>query len=100
MLFTENGVAMLSGILNGNRAIQVNISIMRVFTKLRSFYALEGMMDRKVNKLEQDVTQVFKVVFERLDNLENSSTPSKSRKRIGLTKWEQTIDHLSFSYCT
>jgi len=86
MLFTENGVAMLSGILNSNRAIQVNISIMRVFTKLRSFYALEGMMDRKVNKLEQDVTQVFKVVFERLDNLENSSTPSKSRKRIGLTK--------------
>lgn len=41
-VFTENGVAMLSGILNSDRAINVNISIMRIFTKLRSFHALES----------------------------------------------------------
>ena len=41
LVFTENGVAMLSGLLNSNRAIEVNISIMRIFTKLRSFLLLE-----------------------------------------------------------
>lgn len=84
LVFTENGVAMLSGILNSDRAIEVNISIMRIFTRLRSFYALEGRVERKVNKLEQNVTQVFKVVFERLDNLEDMPKTQKSRKKIGL----------------
>ena len=66
MLFTENGIAMLSSVLNSKQAIEMNISIMRIFTKLRSFYALEERVDRKVDRLEQNVTQVFKVVFERL----------------------------------
>lgn len=51
-VFTENGVAMLSGVLNSNRAIEVNISIMRIFTRLRSFHALEERVDRKVDRLE------------------------------------------------
>ena len=84
LVFTENGVAMLSSILNSDLAIDVNIAIMRVFTKLRSYYALEERMDRKVNKLEQGVTQVFKVVFERLDNLEEVAINQKKRKKIGL----------------
>lgn len=75
---------MLSSILNSYLAIDVNIAIVRVFTKLRSYYALEERVDRKVNKLEQDVTQVFKVVFERLDNLEEVSINQKKRKKIGL----------------
>lgn len=82
MLFTENGVAMLSSVLNSKQAIKVNISIMRIFTKLRSFYALEERIDRKVNNLEQNVTQVFKVVFERLDNLEDKTF--NKAKKIGL----------------
>lgn len=84
LVFTENGVAMLSGILNSDRAIEVNICIMRIFTRLRSFYALEDRMDRKAGKLEQNVAQVFKVVFERLDNLEDATINQKKRKKIGL----------------
>lgn len=42
MVFTENGVAMLSTVLNSERAIQINIAIMRTFTKLRSFLAMEN----------------------------------------------------------
>ena len=84
LVFTENGVAMLSGILSSDRAIQVNISIMRIFTRLRSFYALEGRVDRKLDSFEQNVTQVFKVVFERLDNLEDIVITQKKRKKIGL----------------
>ena len=43
---------------------------MRIFTSLRSYYVLEDKVDRKLGNLEENVTQVFKVVFERLDNLE------------------------------
>lgn len=84
LVFAENGVAMLSAVLKSDRAIEVNIAIMRIFTKLRSYYALEERMERKVDKLEQNVTPVFKVVFERLDNLEDISINQKKRRRIGL----------------
>lgn len=84
LVFTENGVAMLSTVLNSEVAIEVNIAIMRVFTRLRSFYALEDRVERKVENLEQNVTQVFKVVFERLDNLEEVAILQKKRKKIGL----------------
>ena len=85
LVFTENGVAMLSAVLKSDRAIEVNIAIMRIFTKLRSYYALENRIERKVDHLEQNITQVFKVVFERLDNLEDVKIDHKKRKKIGLT---------------
>jgi hypothetical protein len=84
LVFTENGVAMLSAVLKSDRAIEVNIAIMRIFTKLRSYYALEERVERKIVKLEQNVTQVFKVVFERLDNLDEIAIKQKKRKKIGL----------------
>ena len=52
MVFTENGLAMLSGVLNSKRAIEVNISIMRIFTKLRSFLLLERDLNDRVADLE------------------------------------------------
>ncbi len=86
LAFTENGVAMLSGILNGNRAIEVNIAIMRIFTKLRSFLLLERELTERMSKLEEGTVKLFKTVFERMDNLENKITPrlSPNRKKIGL----------------
>ena len=84
LVFIENGVAMLSAVLKSDRAIEVNIAIMRIFTKLRSYYALEEKIERKVDKLEQNVAQVFKVVFERLDNLEEAPINQRKRKKIGL----------------
>lgn len=83
-VFTELGVAMLSSVLKSERAAIVNISIMRTFVSLRSYYALEEKIERKVDNLEQNVTQVFKVVFERLDNLEGVPASQKKRKKIGL----------------
>ena len=84
IVFTELGIAMLSSVLKSERAAQVNISIMRTFVKLRSYYALEDRIERQVDDLEQNVTQVFKVVFERLDNLEEVAINQKKRKKIGL----------------
>ena len=85
-VFTENGVAMLSSILNSERAILMNIAIIRIFTKLRSFLLLEKGLNDRMDRLEAGVNKVFKVVFERLDNIESvvdSKLPTP-KKRIGL----------------
>ncbi len=85
-VFTENGLAMLSGILASDRAIQVNISIMRTFVKLRSFLAMETSLNKRVDQLEKGTNQLFKIVFERLDALdEGLPHQPKDRKKIGLT---------------
>ena len=85
LVFTENGVAMLSSVLRSDRAALVNISIMRIFTKLRSFLMLEKENSRKIDSLEKGTSQLFKVVFERLDNLEEKlHTLDGERRKIGL----------------
>lgn len=85
-VFTENGVAMLSSVLNSEKAILINLSIMRIFTRLRSFLMLEKNLSDRVTKLEQGTNQMFKVVFERLDNYEEMVTPRlpETRKKVGL----------------
>jgi hypothetical protein len=85
-VFTENGVAMLSSVLNSEKAILINVSIVRIFTRLRSFLMLEKDLSDQVTKLEQGTNQMFKVVFERLDNYEEAITPRlpANRKKVGL----------------
>jgi hypothetical protein len=86
MLFTENGVAMLSTVLNSDRAIQVNIAIMRTFTKLRSFLSMDNSLEARVGNVEKGTNKLFKIVFERLDTLEEQIIPKlpANRKKIGL----------------
>ena len=85
-VFTKNGVAMLSSVLNSENAILVNISIIRIFTKLRSFLVMENNLNERVSNLEKGTNQMFKIVFERLDNYEELITPKlpENRKKIGL----------------
>ena len=85
-VFTENGLAMLSGVLNSSRAIQVHIAIMRIFTRLRSFLAIETATSDKVDELGHGTYRLFKIVFERLDSLEEIVLPKlkSERRRIGL----------------
>ena len=85
-VFTENGVAILSSVLKSERAVQINISIMRIFTKLRSFLMLEKDIFNRMDKLEQGTNKMFKIVFERLDDIDERITPklAKNRKKIGL----------------
>lgn len=91
-VFTENGVAMLSGILNSERAISVNISIMRTFTKIRSMLNSDEIISKRIRELEKGTDQLFKVVFDRLDEVDveistlKRETPdlSPKRKRIGV----------------
>jgi hypothetical protein len=91
-LFTENGLAMLSGVLHSPRAVKVNIAIMRIFTKLLSYLLMENATDKRVDKLEIEATHVFKTVFERLDDVdhrvkkleETKPTLAPAGKKIGL----------------
>lgn len=73
MAFTEQGVAMLSSILNSDRAIQVNIQIIRVFTKLRNLLSIHREILQKLEQLEKkDIEQDDKIllIFEYLKQLE------------------------------
>ena len=79
--FTEQGVAMLSGILNSDRAIHVNIQIMRTFTKLRHMISANEKLRREVDELRKLTDDRFQIVFEALDQL--LSEEDKSKKKIG-----------------
>lgn len=79
--FTEQGVAMLSSILNSERAIQVNIQIMRVFIKLRAMAIGYVGLKRKIEELEKKYDAQFKVVFDAIRKL--MTPPEKSRRKIG-----------------
>ncbi len=79
--FTEQGVAMLSSVLNSKRAIQVNIQIMRTFTKLRQIFLDNEDLRKGVEELKQVSEERFRIVFETLDQL--LSVESKPKKEIG-----------------
>lgn len=64
LAFTEQGVAMLSSVLNSEKAIQVNIQIMRTFTKIREMIISNKELREKIEKLEKKYDKRFQVVFE------------------------------------
>lgn len=69
MAFTEQGVAMLSGLLNSDRAIAVNIQIMRAFVQLRQMVTENAELKRTLEELRDQTEERFQVVFEVLDQL-------------------------------
>jgi hypothetical protein len=84
--FTEQGVAMLSGIINSVKAIDVNISIMRVFVMVRQFALSNKDLTAKLLELENKYNQQFKDVYDAINFLlqkDNQATVQKQRKRIG-----------------
>jgi ORF6N domain len=80
--FTEQGVAMLSSVLKSERAIAVNIEIMRTFVKLRGMLSEHVDMKRKLNALEKKYDDNFKVVFDAIKELMTPPEQPK-KKRIG-----------------
>jgi len=80
-VFTEQGVAMLSSVLNSERAILVNIEIMRAFVKLRQMLASNAELSRRLDELESKYDKQFRVVFDAIRQL--MATPARGRKEIG-----------------
>jgi len=77
---------MLSSVLNSERAIQINITIIRVFTQMRSYLAIENANTDRISKLEKNTNNLFKVVLERMDGIEEviDTKLPKRKKKIGL----------------
>ncbi len=87
MAFTEQGVAMLSTVLNSKRAIGVNIAIMRTFVKLRQMLDSHAKLAQKLAELEAKYDGQFRVVFEALNEL--MAPPEPKRKPIGFSVKER-----------
>ena len=79
--FTEQGVAMLSGILKSKRAIEVNVGIMRTFVKLRQWLSTYKELERKLELMEKKYNGQFKMVFEAIRILMKEVKP---KHKLGL----------------
>lgn len=79
--FTEQGIAMLSSVLNSKRAIQVNIQIMRTFTRLREMLSNHKELKEKIEELELRYDEHFRIVFDAIRQL--MAEEERPKKRIG-----------------
>ena len=84
--FTEQGVAMLSSVLRSERAVQVNIAIMRAFVKLRQMLASHADLARQLDRMEKNYDAQFRAVFDAIRAL--MAPPARARRRIGFTAAE------------
>ena len=84
--FTEQGLAMLSGILNSDKAIDVNIAIMRAFVFMRQYALTHKDLTEKLREIETKYDKQFKDVYDAINFLlqkDKQQTVQQSRKRIG-----------------
>jgi len=81
--FTEQGIAMLSSVLNSDQAIQVNIQIMRAFVSLRRMVITYEGLKRKIEAIENKYDAQFKIVFTAIKQLISPPSPEKNRRKIG-----------------
>jgi hypothetical protein len=79
--FTEHGVAMLSSVLNSDRAIQVNVEIIKAFVKLRKILATHADLKRKIEEMEAKYDEQFQIVFEAIRQL--LTEDDKPKPKIG-----------------
>jgi phage regulator Rha-like protein len=94
MAFTEQGVAMLSSVLNSERAIEVNVAIIRAFVHLRKMVSSHKELARKLKELEQhlqDHDEQIQAIFEAIQQL--ISLPENSKKKIGFTIKERKASY-------
>jgi len=83
-VFTEQGVAMLSGVLHSKRAVQINIAIMRAFVKLRQLLATHKELSIKLEELERKLEghdEAIHNLFETIRQL--LAPPTPKRRQIG-----------------
>ena len=87
--FTEQGVAMLSGVLHSPRAIEVNVAIMRAFVRLREILTTHKELARKLDDLERKVAEHdvhFHAVFEAIRQLMTPPAAPENKRKIGFAR--------------
>jgi hypothetical protein len=91
--FTEHGILMLSSVLNSERAVQVNIEIMRAFVRLRRILASHADLARKLDALEKKYDAQFKIVFDAIHEL--MKTPESKKRPIGFLVEEPKVPYIT-----
>ena len=97
--FTEQGIAMLSGVLSSDRAVHVNIAIMRAFVKLREMISLNKELAHKLMQLERKIEKhdtEIKVIFDAIRQL--MATPEPKEKKIGFRVREKIARYRTSSH--
>jgi ORF6N domain len=85
-VFTEQGIAMLSSVLKSDKAISVNIQIIRIFTKLREMIDTYKELREKVEEMEKSNTKTFHQIFDIIKSIiKEKDEPDKPRNQIGFT---------------
>jgi hypothetical protein len=93
--FTEQGVAMLSSVLNSERAIKVNIEIMRAFVRLRQILASNKELAKRLDELEKKYDAQFKIVFDAIRKLMTPPEAQTPKKRIGFLVEEPKVPYIT-----
>lgn len=91
LAFTEQGVAMLSSVLRGPRAIAVNVQIMRAFVRIREIMAESADLSHRLDEVEQRYDEQFKVIVQAIQQLA-APVPANNRKPIGFRVPESPED--------
>ncbi len=91
MAFTEHGILMISSVLKNDKAVQVNIQIMRAFTKMRQMIFDNAELRKEIDELRADTDGKFRIVFETLDQL--LTIENKPKKKIGFMAKEKQAEY-------
>ena len=85
MAFTEQGVAMLSSVLRSNRAIEMNIEIMRAFARYKAFLVENVDINKRIEELDDKINRVFKYLLDKIQGFDSNKS-SDARNKIGYRK--------------
>ena len=91
MAFTEHGILMISSVLKNDKAVQVNIQIMRAFMKMRQMIFDNAELRKQIDELKADTDGKFRIVFETLDQL--LIIENKPKKKIGFMAKEKQAEY-------
>ena len=91
MAFTEHGILMISSVLKNDKAVQVNIQIMRAFMKMRQMIFDNAELRKQIDELRADTDGKFRIVFETLDQL--LFIENKPKKKIGFMAKEKQTEY-------
>jgi|WetSurMetagenome_2_1015567.scaffolds.fasta_scaffold244044_1 hypothetical protein len=83
MVFTEQGVAMLSSVLNSEKAIKVNIEIIRAFVKYRALLLENNEIKNEIRNLDEKINKLFEFLLEKIDALHQKESDKPPKKFIG-----------------
>ena len=83
MAFTEQGVAMLSSVINSEKAVQINIEIVRAFVRYRALILENQDIRSEIRAVDDKINKLFKLLLEKIDALHQKKIEEKPRKRIG-----------------